>query len=205
MKTHTSYVKIVLLSSKNVNHTSQHRGHFCLGGLFPQQAEQFTGEFKMSAWTGCRQRSSNRPPPAWPAAREGRMSWPSSPVPPDLLHPKSAAPGQVTVSQPTSSRICPWYGWHPVRQMSQWREINLSTRRCQAGDSCGLHFQQMSAVAKAQWTRAGHLLDALYMHGKYFLNKLIRDQNLFVAPDMAAAFRSLIYNIWGHALKIYSL
>lgn len=113
--THKLCVKIVLLCSKNANHTSQHRGHFCLRGLFPQQAEQFMSEFNMSTWTGCGQRSSNCPP-AWPAAHGGRMWWPSSPFPPDLLHPKSAAPGQVAGSQPSSSQICPWYGWHPVRR-----------------------------------------------------------------------------------------
>lgn len=60
--THELYVKIVLLSPKNVNHTSQRYGHFCPRGLFPQQVEQFMSEFKMSAWTGYRRRSFNCPP-----------------------------------------------------------------------------------------------------------------------------------------------
>lgn len=83
-------------------------------------------------------------------------------------------------------------------QMSPRREINLSARRCQTADSCWLHFHQVSAVAKLQQTWAGHLLDAVYTRGKYFPNTRIRDENLFVAPQAAAAFRSLIYNIWRH-------
>lgn len=114
--THELYVKIVLLSPKNVNHTSQRCGRFCPRGLFPQPVEQFMSEFKMSAWTGYRRRSFNCPP-AWPAARKGRMRWPGSPFPSDLLHPKPAAPpGQFAASRPTSSQICPRCGWHFVRR-----------------------------------------------------------------------------------------
>lgn len=87
-------------------------------------------------------------------------------------------------------------------QMSPWREINLSTRRCQTGDSCWLHFHQMSTVAKRQQSWAGHLLHALYTHGKYFLNTTgICLSHL----TRAGAFRSLIYNIWRHARSLYSL
>lgn len=47
--THELNVKIVSLSPKNVNHSSQRCGHLCLRGLFPQQVEQFMSQFKMSA------------------------------------------------------------------------------------------------------------------------------------------------------------
>lgn len=138
-------------------------------------------------------------PPAWPAAHKGRMRWPGSPFPSDLLHPKPAAPPGAVRRVPADlfPNMPPM--WLAFRtQMSPRREINLSARRCQTADSCWLHFHQVSAVAKPRRTWAGHLLDALYTRGKYFLNTLIRDENLFVAPHTAAAFRSLIYNIWRH-------
>ena len=193
--THELYVKIVLLSSKNVNRTSQHRGRCCLGGVFPQQAEQFMSEFKTWAWTGSSGLHSLSPSlTCGPRGQNVKAQLPISswPPPPKISSPWAGL--RVPVSLHTNMTPI----WPASRtQVSQWRQINLSTRRCQAGDSCWLHFQQMSAVAKLQWTWAGHLLDAFYTHSKYFLKTLIWDQNFFVAPHTAAAFRSWIYNIWG--------
>ena len=81
-------------------------------------------------------------------------------------------------------------------QMSQWREINLRARRCQAGNSCGLQFHQMSAVANLQQTWTGHRLHVLYTHSKYFHEP----QNSFVTAHMARVFRAIICKIWRNVL-----
>lgn len=102
-------------------------------------------------------------PQAWPPAQEGRMwcldaKWvPRLPLPSDLLpSAQQQQPWgflcQATVSPATSSQFENMsLIWLACRtQMSQWREINLRARRCQAGDSCGLQFHQMSVVANLQ-------------------------------------------------------
>lgn len=129
-------------------------------------------------------------PPAWPPAQEGRMWWfdakwvPRLSLPSDPLNPTAATPSRPPVSAPvspaTSSQFANmsliWLACHT--QMSQWREINLCPRRCQACDSCGLRFHSMSAVANLWEPWTDHPLHALHTHTLYFLNiKLIRGTN----------------------------
>lgn len=151
----------------------------------------------------CQSEHSSNCPPAWPPAQEGRMWWldakwvPRLSLLSDPLCPSSGPRGtsvSATVDPATSSPFANMsLIWLACRtQMSQWREINLRARRCQANDSCGLQFHQMSAVANLQWTWVGHPLDVLYMHSKYFLNTNLIwgvNQNLYVTAHMAEAFK----------------
>lgn len=155
---HESYVKIVLLSFQNVNHTGWSSGHFCLKGLFPQQVEKFMSEVKMSVWALVKDSAPLTVPE--PDLRHKReecdcltlSAWPSSPfplTPYTQQQPPIGLSGQVAVSPATSSQFANMsLIWPACRtQMSQWWKINLRAKRCQAGDSCELHFHQMSAVA----------------------------------------------------------
>lgn len=124
--THEPYVKIVLLSFKNVNHTGLSSGHFCLKGLFPQQVGQFMSEVKMSVGAPVKDSAPLTVPQ--PDLRHRReecdgltlSECPDSPFP---LTPstqkqplgflcRSLCPQQP----PHSLQICPWYCWHVVRR-----------------------------------------------------------------------------------------
>lgn len=166
----------------------------------------------------CQSQPSFICPPAWPPAQEGRMrrldpKWALRLSLPPPRRTSTQAAGAAACGLLVSATVSPatssWFANMPSiwlacpTHMSQRWEINLRARRCQAGDSCGLQFHQMSAVANLQQTWTGRPLHALYMHSKYFLNTKLKEsanQNLFVTARIARAFWAMIYKTRRHVV-----